>query len=223
MDYKQKLVEIFATIVETRKPDLEKALRVPIAELEAGKDQAVALFQGVARVKAEDLDLQAAGRQRFPEIHGVADLLAEGLARNPDLMEEIFTTPEIFTTASEIDQAISRFIFTGQLFEDGGEIGEVLAAAAAQKLCRDTVADANARVKDPSTPIRIQTDIQVLFEEPNRVLADQRQRQQQAQAGAERGAQPQEDQQERAKQDSALSNAVNAFIAHAIPGGDSTP
>ncbi len=222
-DNKQKLLDLFASIVEVPKPDPEKALSTPTAQLDAAYDQANTLFDGTVRPEMDDVDPNAVGRRRFPELQGVAGRFAEGLAKNQDIVDEVLATPDDFAGWISLDQAIGRYVFAGQLLARGGETGEVLAGAAAQKLCLDTLDQARARIQDTSTPADPRSDISTAFAEPFRLEDDEKQRQLQAKATSSQSAQPYRDQTNQATNDVDLTSALDKYIGTAPPPKGNLP
>ncbi len=209
------LLEAFRGVIEVRKPNPDLTLQVPTSDLAAGLEQATTLLTHVLHPDPADIDPQAVGRQRFPDIYGVLSLMADGLAQAPEIAEEIQATPAAFTGAVTLDQAIGRLVYAGQIVDQGGQLGEALAGAAAQDLCLTTVRQVRQQVQDLKQPADRRSSLAMIFEEAFRFYDDYLQQQQQAQNTSANAKQPYLDQAQQGQSNADLIKVVDAFVNEA--------
>lgn len=211
-DNKNVVIDQFAAKVEVQTADLGKYLAVPVPTLQGGLDKINTLVANVPRLNQGSYDTQAAGMLRFPNLHGTAQLFADGLSKNPDIVAEALFGADVLMGAADLDLSLGRFVFVTEQIWHGGETGEVVAGAAQQKIAIDTTDRASAAVKDLNRPVSERSDIAIAMEESFRILAEQRQKQQAAQATTDKNKQPYIDQIQQAQSDADLAKLVDSFM-----------
>ncbi len=223
-DLPSQIVQAFAAAVQPKQPDYTRVLHAPLAELQQGLDQATALYQPVVRPNSDQVDAQAVGRLRFPDVQGVLASFAEALDRNPDVAQEAGAGAADLRGAVALDQAVGRLIFCGQLFWDGGETGAVLCGATGQQLCGQCADQARAFIQDVNQDANLRSDMAVAFAEPFRLIDDARARARQAQAGTQQAGQAYQDQIGQVQADTTMTKLIEAFMGGSTTAqGGTTP
>ncbi len=218
-DPADKIRDIYAGVVEVRKPNFGQILSTPADKLAAARQEAQGLLNQVIRPNSDEVNARAVGRMRFPALQSTLGLFATGLGKNADMATALFLTPEILNDAVGLDQANGRFISAGQLLSRGGETGKVLSEAGALKLSLQALDEARATIADTSVPEEVRTDIATAFEEAFRYEAEYKQRQKQAQSASAENAQSYQDKIAQAQSDGELADAVDAFMSGQKPQG----
>lgn len=217
-DDKSQIISLFADLIEVKTPDFGQILATPVKDLEDGQKQLNDLCGGVVRIDPKSVDPQAVGRSRYPNLHGAAALLSDGLGKNPDIAVEVLFGPEILDFAVELDQAFGRFIFASQRLWHGGETGEVVAGAMAQQICTNIVDRSVVIIKDVNQPADLRSDLAMAMEEPMRLLSDERQRLRQAQGASTKATQASRDQITQVQDNIGLTQALDGFFSSARKG-----
>ncbi len=217
-DGTSKIIERFASLAEKKNPDPALALTTPVEALRAALERTTALFKGVLRPTPGGIDPNAVGRNRFPDLAGVATEFARGLTKHPEIAQGN-ASPEAITATVKLDQATGRLVFCGNRFADGGTTGSVLTGAAAQHIGIDACDQATARIGDPNTPGATRGAITAAFEEALATLARWHAQQQGQQQQGVRTVTPYQQQIDQAGKDHLLTQAVESYLTHVKNGG----
>jgi hypothetical protein len=139
----------------------------------------------------------------------VTELLGQALAKHPDIAAEIGAAPTDYAATANLDRAINRHIFAGQLIQTGGHAGMLLSGNAAQRQIDDTLAEGRARIAQKSPDAG---RLSIAFAELFRVEEDEKAAAQQAAKKRASVEQPFLAEKEQAHTDKNLAGAIDDVI-----------